>query len=46
MKYLRPIFSALLELRPEEARKIYAEARPGYHAIARAVIEGILGTPR
>ena len=44
MKYLRPIFTELVRMRPEVARKIFAEARAGYHAIARSVIEALLGS--
>ena len=45
MKYLRPLYRELLK-RPETAAAaalIHAEARDGYHSIARAVVEGLLG---
>jgi len=42
MRYLRPLYTELARRDPEAARRIYDEARPGYHAIARAAIEGVL----
>jgi hypothetical protein len=44
-KFLKPIYSELMKT-PEgqaRARAIYAEARPGYHPIAQATIDGIVG---
>jgi aminopeptidase N len=43
-KFLKPIYSELMKT-PEgqaRARAIYAEARPGYHPIAQATIDGIV----
>jgi leukotriene-A4 hydrolase len=42
MKYLRPVFTELARRDPRAAGRIYAEARSGYHNIARAVVEGLL----
>ena len=42
MKYLRPIFTELSRRDPKAAKRIYAEARGGYHNIARSVVEGLL----
>jgi leukotriene-A4 hydrolase len=42
MKYLRPVFTELARRDPRAAERIYAEARSGYHNIARAVVEGLL----
>ena len=43
-KFLTPIYRALAssEEGREQATKIYAKARPGYHAISRGTIDGIL----
>ena len=44
-KFLKAIYSELMKT-PEgqaRARAIYAEARPGYHPIAQATIDGIVG---
>jgi aminopeptidase N len=48
MKYLRPIFAELVKRDRAAAERIYAEARGGYHNIARGVVEGLLksGAPR
>ena len=42
MRYLRPIYTALARRDPAAARRIYGEARAGYHNIARTVVESIL----
>ena len=42
MKYLRPVFTELARRDPRAAERIYAEARSGYHNIARSVVEGLL----
>lgn len=42
MKYLRPIFTALARRDAAAARRVFDEARAGWHNIARAVIEGLL----
>ena len=42
MKYLRPLYTELARRHPEAARRIYGEARGGYHNIARSVVEGVL----
>ena len=44
MKYLRPLYTAL-GLRPETrelAREAFREAAPGYHTLARRVVQGVL----
>jgi aminopeptidase N len=43
MKYLRPLFSALLRRDPERARRVYERVKAGYHPIARQVVESLLG---
>ena len=46
-KFLKPIYSELMKT-PEgqaRARAIYAQARPGYHPIAQATIDGIVNAP-
>ena len=43
-KFLKPIYTELMKT-PEgqaRARSIYAKARPGYHPIAQATIDGIV----
>ncbi len=44
-KFLRPLYAALAETPEgkEQARAIYAKARPGYHAVAVNTVDGILG---
>jgi aminopeptidase N len=42
MRYLRPIYTELARRDPAMARRIYEEARGGYHNIARAVVEAVL----
>ena len=46
-KYLKPIYGALIAAPgidgKSEARRIYARARPGYHAISRATLDKIVG---
>src|SRR5262249_30769283 len=45
MKYLRPLYAALkerAELLPE-ARRIFSEARAGYHPVAQHVMASLLG---
>jgi len=42
MRYLRPIFTELSRRDAAAARRIYEEARAGYHNIARAVVEAVL----
>ena len=42
MKYLRPIYQQLAKSDRAAAERIFAEARDGYHHIARAVVEGLL----
>lgn len=44
-KFLKPLYTELMKM-PEgqtRARRIYAAARPGYHPIAQATIDGIVG---
>jgi leukotriene-A4 hydrolase len=42
MRYLRPLYTELTRRDPEAARRIYAEAKAGYHHIARSVVESVL----
>lgn len=42
MRYLRPLYTELAKRDPAAARRIYEEARGGYHNIARAVVEALL----
>jgi aminopeptidase N len=42
MKFLRPLFTELSKQDKAAAQRIYAERRPGYHPIAREVIESLL----
>jgi leukotriene-A4 hydrolase len=42
MKYLRPIYSELVKRDRAAAERIFAEARGGYHPIARGVVEGLI----
>jgi len=42
MRYLRPLYTELAQRDPAAARRIYEEARAGYHNIARSVVEGVL----
>ena len=42
MKYLRPVYQQLAKSDRAAAERIFAEARDGYHHIARAVIGGLL----
>lgn len=46
-KFLVPIYRALVEAgRADEAEAIYAEAKPGYHALSRAGVEKVLEAAR
>jgi len=42
MRYLQPLFTELVRRDRAVAQRIYEEARPGYHNIARALVEGLL----
>ena len=44
-KFLKPIYTELMKTPEGErlAREIYREARAGYHPIAQATIDGIVG---
>ena len=42
MKYLRPVYQQLATSDRAAAARIFAEARAGYHPIARAVVESLL----
>ncbi|KAL5711162.1 leukotriene-A4 hydrolase [Ranunculus cassubicifolius] len=47
MKYLRPLYSALVQTTGNDeakvlAKRVFAEARDGYHPIAQGVVESIL----
>jgi leukotriene-A4 hydrolase len=46
MRYLRPIYTELARRDPVAARRIYDEARGGYHNIARTVVEAVLKEQR
>jgi hypothetical protein len=45
MKYLRPLYGALgRHVRTRKlAQQIFAAASPGYHALSRRVVEGVMG---
>jgi aminopeptidase N len=42
MKYLKPLYGELAKRDRAAAQRMYEELRPGYHPIAREVIEGML----
>lgn len=47
MKYLRPLYTALVQGTGKDeqkvfAKRVFAEAREGYHPIAQGVVEAIL----
>jgi leukotriene-A4 hydrolase len=42
MKYLKPVYGELAKRDRAAAQRIYEELRPGYHPIAREVVEGML----
>ena len=44
MKYLRPLYQALGRSPATRAlaREIFAQAAPGYHALSRRVVQGVL----
>jgi len=42
MKFLRPLYSALVDTDRERAEAIYEEARPGYHPLGQATVERLL----
>jgi aminopeptidase N len=44
-KFLSPIYRAMAATPEglERAKRIYAEARPGYHSVARGTLDGMLG---
>ncbi len=42
MKYLKPLYKALLKGQPALAREIFAGAKAGYHPIARGGLEALL----
>ena len=46
-KFLKPLYSELMKTPEghERARRIYAKARPGYHPIAQATMDSIVGAP-
>jgi aminopeptidase N len=46
-KFIRPLYAALMKTPAGQARAraIYAKARPGYHPIAQAALDKILGAP-
>lgn len=46
-KFIRPLYTALMKTPAGEkrARAIYAKARPGYHPIAQASVDKIVGKP-
>ncbi len=45
-KFLQPLYERLAETERgrEFARRVYAEARPGYHSIATGTLDAIIGT--
>ena len=46
-KFIKPLYVAMMKTPEgrERARRIYAKARAGYHPIAQATLDGIVGTP-
>jgi aminopeptidase N len=46
MKYCQPLYDALMKTSdpwgPQLARRIYAEARPGYHALTREAVDPVV----
>jgi leukotriene-A4 hydrolase len=42
MKYLRPLYTALAQRSPGEAKALFAKNRDRYHPIARQMVEGVL----
>ncbi|MBT2559408.1 M1 family metallopeptidase [Hymenobacter sp. ISL-91] len=47
-KFLTPLYKALLAAPangPARARRLYAEARPNYHAVATSTLDALLGRP-
>ncbi|MFO0616811.1 MAG: M1 family metallopeptidase [Polyangiaceae bacterium] len=46
-RYLRPLYADLLEAPwgSAFAKRVYAEARPAYHALVRAALDALLGAP-
>jgi aminopeptidase N len=45
MKYLRPLYTALVAKWPDVAQAAYHTHRAGYHPIARQMVDGILAKP-
>ncbi len=43
LKFLRPLYAALLELDAARARELYARARPRYHAVSTSALDRLLG---
>lgn len=48
MKFLRPLYAELAKKPAQKkyAEAIYQKARPGYHPLAQALIDGVLGAPQ
>lgn len=46
-KFLVPLYKALLATPAgaEQARRLYAEARPNYHSVATGTLDALVGTP-
>ncbi|MEM6991898.1 MAG: M1 family metallopeptidase [Myxococcota bacterium] len=45
-KFLVPLYEALLDAgRTPDAKRIYARARSGYHAVTRSTLDALLGAP-
>ncbi len=47
-KFLQPLYAKLVETEKGMviAKEIYSRARPGYHAVSRQTIDGIVGVPK
>lgn len=48
MKYLRPLYTAMVDRGPEGRRmasEIYQKAKSGYHPVSRQIVENILNRP-
>jgi hypothetical protein len=43
-KFLRPLYTALVQASPERARSLYRANRARYHSVATSTLDGIVGT--
>ena len=42
-KFLRPLYTALVQVNPERARALYRQNRTRYHSVATSTLDGIVG---